>query len=125
IEEKIEKKYQAIMEEEVEKLVDKLDLYASEEVANFINEHKFDVTNEAKAKLFDSLFEGLKSLFVEHNVTIESEQVNLLENTIEDRNALKKAYDRLARENKELRETVENAEIKETLSTYTEGMSDL
>ena len=71
------------MTEEVEKiqteLAEKVDDYLSYAAESWMKENSLQIEHGIKTEMAESFFNGLKSLFVEHNFTVPEEKFNLLD----------------------------------------------
>lgn len=79
----IVEKADAYLAEQVEEIKEeqsgKVNEYLSYVVENWLTENKLAVETGLKAQLFDSLLGEMKNLFIEHNVTVPEDSVDVVE----------------------------------------------
>ena len=79
----IEAAAQAALDEAVseieEDLMEKADDYVGYVVSEWLEENKLAVESALKLEIHEGFFEGLKALFLEHNITIPTEKLDILE----------------------------------------------
>lgn len=99
------------------KLYEDAEKYFSHITSEWMNENKQAVDNEIKANLFESLLGGMKELFVEHNVTVPTESVDVvaeLEQELEEsQTELKSLFDAKTSVDQELKAIKREAAISE------------
>ena len=75
--------FEETLTEEVEKiqteLAEKVDDYLSYAAESWMKENSLQIEHGIKTEMAESFFNGLKSLFVEHNFTVPEEKFNLLD----------------------------------------------
>jgi len=109
IEEEFEDKFNILVEEYKEELTEKVDEYLSYAVEQWVVENKITLENGLKLEIFENFFTGLKSLFVENNVSIPDEEVSLV-------GELQSKVDQLeARVNEEIEKNISLSKVNEEL----------
>lgn len=78
----MESAFAEVLEEEVDAiktdLAEKIDSYLSYVATNWLEENKLAVDSGIKAEIGESIIQGLKGLFQEHNIDVSEEKVDLL-----------------------------------------------
>ncbi len=77
-EEKVEEEKEKAKEEAREELKEAASKYFDHIAAEWMAENQLAVDRGIKAELFESMFSGMKELFVEHNVVIPEESVDVV-----------------------------------------------
>lgn len=77
-EEEVEKNKEKAEEEAEKKISESASKFLDYIAEEWMKENQIAVDRGIKAELFDSMFEGLKELFVEHNVTLPNESVDVV-----------------------------------------------
>lgn len=107
-----------------EEYATKLDEYADYVVTKFLDENKLAIENGVKANLFDSLMEGMKNVFAEHNITLDDESVDVVE---ELESSLSETEQELANSKKEiiaLRKQVTEAAKEKSIAEATKDLTE-
>ena len=80
--------FEATLTEEVEsiktELAEKVDDYLSYAAQKWMEENALQVEHGIKNEIAESFFSGLKSLFIEHNMSVPEEKFNLLDGMVEE-----------------------------------------
>jgi hypothetical protein len=80
--------FESTLTEEVEKiqteLAEKVDDYLTYAADTWMKENSLQIEHGIKTEMAESFFNGLKSLFVEHNFTVPEEKFNLLDGMVEE-----------------------------------------
>lgn len=81
----MEAAFAEVLEEEIAtvktELAEKVDSYLSYVATNWLDENKLAVDSGIKAEIGESIIQGLRSLFQEHNIDVSEEKVDLLGET--------------------------------------------
>lgn len=88
IQEEMEKEYEQKLNEAKEELSKNIDGYLSESVLTWANENKVPLVHSFKADLAESFIDGLRQLFVEHNVVVPEESEDALNIALEENEKL-------------------------------------
>tara|TARA_B100001057_G_scaffold440239_1_gene474002 strand:- start:1533 stop:2564 length:1032 start_codon:yes stop_codon:yes gene_type:complete len=82
----LQEAFEESLTEEVEKikteLAEKVDDYLSYAAENWMKENTLQVEHGIKTEMSESFFNGLKSLFLEHNFSVPEEKFNLLDGMV-------------------------------------------
>lgn len=119
ITEQIEDKYQ----EREEALVEQTQTYIDDFLREWKEQNKLAIDNSLKAKLFDSIFESLSNVFVEHNLNVPTEQVDVYEELQQECDELQNKVDSLMKENKKLVEDSIELKVKELIKESTKNLT--
>lgn len=124
----VEEKVAKETEEKEKKLDEKADQFFSHLAKEWLVENKVEVDKSIKSDLFESMFVGLKGLFVEHNVTLPAESVDIVaemeEELAESKIESSKLFDSLTEKTKELSDTKREYAIKEATANLTESQKE-
>jgi hypothetical protein len=110
---RIEKEYEAKLDEQTElavaDLVEKVDSYLDYVVEQWMTENELAIEKGIRSEIAESFIDGLRGLFVEHNINIPEEDVDVIaditEQLEETEAALNEAMDRQIKLRKELHES--------------------
>jgi len=123
IEEK-DAEYKQYVEKQLEETVDKLDEYLDYVVSEWYEENKIAIESGTKLELAESLFSGLKVLFVEHNIDVPDEKVDVVSGLEE---SLKEANDKLNEQielNASMHKSIKEFKRAAIISEACKGMID-
>lgn len=129
---KIVERAEEMLQEEVQKVNEQFDKSLVEAVDSFLvavaedwlNENELAIENFVKANLFESLMGNLKTTFIEHNVAIPEEQIDILEElTLEEQEARQMANDLFA-QNKALKEELMEIKRDGLIGSLAVGMTE-
>lgn len=127
-EEEVEKNKEEAEEKAEKKLEETASKYFDYLAEEWLKENTIAVDKGIKADLFESMFSGLKDLFVEHNVTIPEESVDVVAELEEALAEEQETTARLFAERNELSESVSNMKrdqmIKEAVQSLSESQKD-
>lgn len=87
----------------------KIDLYLNHLVESFMEENKLTVVNSLKVTMFDSLVEGLKTMFVENNIECPDEKTNIVESLEEELESVEAKFEA---------QLTETADLKSQLKSF-------
>lgn len=107
IETQLQEELEEAIEEITEELVENLDAYLDYVVSEWMEENSLAIESGIKVEMAESLMDGLRELFAEHNIDIEEDTVDVVA-------ALEEQVDELAAE---LNDTInENIELSKEVS---------
>jgi hypothetical protein len=128
IKEELETKLESELDESIETrmkdIVENVDKYLDYVVGEWMEENKIAVEAGIKVEMAESLMNGLKDLFTEHNVSIDEETFDVvaeLETQVSD---LEEKSNALVNENIELAKTISSIKAEKVFEEMTEGLSD-
>lgn len=120
ITEQIEDKYQ----EREKALVEQTQTYIDDFLREWKEQNKLAIDNSLKAKLFDSMFESLSNVFVEHNLNVPTEQVDVYEELQQECDELQTKLDSLMKENKRLTVEAQESKVKDIIKEVTKNLTE-
>lgn len=120
ITEQIEAKYQ----EREEALTEVTQTYIDDFLREWKEQNKLAIDNSLKAKLFDSIFESLSNVFVEHNLNVPTEQVDVYEELQQECDELQTKLDSLMKENKRLTVEAQESKVKDIIKEVTKNLTE-
>ena len=120
ITEQIEDKYQ----EREKALVEQTQTYIDDFLREWKEQNKLAIDNSLKAKLFDSMFESLSNVFVEHNLNVPTEQVDVYEELQQECDELQTKLDSLIKENKRLTVEAQESKVKDIIKEVTKNLTE-
>lgn len=127
IAESLEQEFQTKLEESVseamEEIVENLDNYLDYIVSEWMEENAVAIESGIKVQMAESLMDGLKELFYEHNVQIDEETVDVVADLEEEIAALKEEVNRAINANIELSETVEALQAEKIFEELSEDLT--
>lgn len=94
------------VQEEMGELTETLNMYLEHVSKHWLEENKIAVSNNIKIDMFESLMVGMKDLFVDHNVVIPEEAVNVVEELEAEIAEAREELNVAIQENKNLQESV-------------------
>lgn len=104
-------------------VVEKLDDYLDYVVEEWLEENKLSVESGIKVEMAESLMDGLKTLFTEHNVDVNDETVNVVEELESEIESLKTKMNANINENVKLNSELDKLKAEKIFSEITEGMT--
>lgn len=122
IEEEFEDRLNEAREDFVTKSTERLDSYLDYFATQFMEDNRVAVEGGIRQELAESFLEGIRDLFVEHNVTIETDKLDVvaaLEAKVTD---LTEQLNNQVDENARVAAEIEAREISNVVNTVSEGM---
>lgn len=123
LKEEYEHKLQSELKESRDSLEESIDSYLSHIAETWLQENRIAVRSGIKESMFDSLMSSMKTIFVEHNVSVPDEEVDVvseLEEQLTEANQmvadLIKTKESLTEESNKLKKSVIIAEMTENLT---------
>lgn len=110
--------------EKLDTITENVDKYLDYVVSEWMSENEIAIESGIKVEMAESLMSGLKNLFVEHNVSVSEESVdvvNTLETTVSELEG--KAND-LVNENIELQKEIQTFKAEQKFDELSEGLSE-
>lgn len=127
-EQEVEKGKEEAEEKAEEKLKESASKFFDYLASEWLQENQIAVDKGIKADLFESMFSGLKELFVEHNVTLPAESVDVVaeleEALAEEQETTAKLFTERAELAAEISGIKRDQMIKESTSELTEAQKD-
>jgi hypothetical protein len=123
LEEKFETQLEESIEEVMEEIVENLDSYLDYVVGEWMEENELAVETGIKVEMAESLMNGLKELFTEHNIDIDEETIDVVAELEEQIESLQAKVNKTINENIELSHTVLALEAEKVFEEMTEGLT--
>ena len=118
----------AAIAEELEELQEKIDTYATAVAQEWLKENELAVETGIKQNISESFFNGLRDLMVEHNVTIQEDEIDVVAALSEEVEELKGKLEESLNETFELRletqKSSRDAIINEQIADLTESQQE-
>ena len=128
IKEALEQNLEAELSEAVEtrmgEIVENVDKYLDYVVSEWTKENEIAIESGIKVEMAESLMGGLRSLFTEHNITVEEETVDVI-STLETKvSDLEVSANELVSENIDLQREISSFKAGKIFDGLSEGLSD-
>jgi hypothetical protein len=128
IKEALEQNLEAELSEAVEtrmgEIVENVDKYLDYVVTEWTKENEIAIESGIKVEMAESLMGGLRSLFTEHNITVEEETVDVI-STLETKvSELEVSANELVSENIDLQREISSFKAGKIFDGLSEGLSD-
>lgn len=104
-----------------EKLSDFIDLFAEQ----YMKENELAIDNGIKAEVAESLLDGMKDLFFEHNIEIPAEKVDIVESLTTEVQELQDKLNKQMSENVDLTKKLYQSEKEDVLESVLDGVDDV
>ena len=123
LEEQFEKQLEESIEETMDEIVENLDSYLDYVVGEWMEENELAVETGIKVEMAESLMEGLKELFTEHNIDVDEETIDVVAGLEEQIEELQSQVNKTINENIELSQAVLGLEAEKVFEEMTEGLT--
>ena len=128
IKEELEQSLETELSEAVEtrmgEIVENVDKYLDYVVSEWTKENEIAIESGIKVEMAESLMGGLRSLFTEHNITVEEESVDVI-STLETKvSDLEVSANDLVSENIDLQREISSFKAEKVFDELSEGLSD-
>lgn len=110
-------------EEKHQTLTESTALYLDEFLKEWSEKNKIAIDNSIKARLFDSIFESLSNVFVEHNLNVPTEEVHVMDELQEEVQELQTKVDSLLKERKSLEVQLKEQKLSQLIKELTENLT--
>lgn len=124
IAEKSEELVESKVQEEIGELTETLNMYLDQFGKHWLEENKQAVSNTIKVDMFESLMVGMKDLFVDHNVIIPEEAVNVVEELEAEIAEAREELNVAMQENKNLQESFNNVKRDTVVESAIAGLAE-
>lgn len=121
---KLEEAIQKVTEEYQASLNESIDDYLLAVGTTWLEENKLAVGNTVKADLFGSIMESLKTTFIEHNVSIPEDQIDILEEITLEEKETRETANKLFKENQALQEELMTIKRDALIGSLSVGMTE-
>ena len=120
---KLEEEFNQALTESINEMTDNLDGYLDYIVSQWTEENKLAIDSGIKVEMAESLLEGLKELFQEHNVEISEDKVDLVAELEEELVQANETANRTISDLLKLEEKVNDMEAEKVFLENTSGLS--
>lgn len=124
LEERLESELSEAVESKMEEIVENVDKYLDYVVSEWMEENTLAVEAGIKVEMAESLMNGLKDLFSEHNMEIEEETFDAVSSLEEKVYDLEESANELVSENIELQREIAAMKAERVFEEMTEGLSE-
>ena len=125
--EEMEAKLQEELEESIdsitEELVENLDAYLDYVVSEWMEENALAIETGVKVEMAESLMDGLRTLFAEHNIDIDEETVDVVAGLEEQVEELQNVANQAINENLELAKQIAFLKSEQIFAEVAEGLT--
>lgn len=111
------------IEEAMEEIAENLDSYLDYVVNEWLQENEVGIETGIKVQMAESLMEGLKELFTEHNIEIDEDTIDVVAGLEEEIAELRGEINKTINENIKLSNTVLSLEAEKVFEEMTEGLT--
>lgn len=111
------------IEEAMDDIVENLDSYLDYVVNEWLQENEVAIETGIKVQMAESLMEGLKELFTEHNIEVDEDTIDVVAGLEEEIAELKGEFNKTIDENIELSKAVLSLEAEKVFEEMTEGLT--
>lgn len=119
----LEEEMQESVDSAVEKIVENLDSYLDYVVEEWMKENELAIETGIKVEMAESLMDGLKTLFEEHNIDVTDETIDVVAGLEEEVEQLKDIANTAINENVELQKQVASLEAGKVFDEMTEDLT--
>tara|TARA_R110002153_G_scaffold4679_9_gene22018 strand:+ start:1793 stop:2752 length:960 start_codon:yes stop_codon:yes gene_type:complete len=119
----LEESMQEALEESVEGMLENLDSYLDYVVEEWMTENEVAIEAGIKVEMAESLMDGLKGLFEEHNINVEEETLDVVAELEEEIETLKADANKAIVENVELKKARDASTASAVFAEMTEGLT--
>ena len=110
--------------EKLDTVTENVDKYLDYVVNEWMSENEIAIESGIKVEMAESLMSGLKNLFVEHNVSVSEETVDVVENLETTVSELEGKANDLVNENIELQKEIATFKADQKFDEISEGLSE-
>ena len=110
--------------EKLETITTNVDKYLDYVVSEWMSENEIAIESGIKVEMAESLMSGLKNLFVEHNVSVDEESVDVVANLETTVSELEGKANDLVNENIELQKEIQTFKAEQKFDELAEGLSE-
>jgi hypothetical protein len=121
--ERLETEMNQSIEEGVNGVVDNLDSYLDYVVEEWMKENELAIEAGIKVEMAESLMDGLKGLFEEHNIEVDEDTVDVVKGLEEEIEALKSTANEKITENVELQKHLASLKAERVFEEMTEDLT--
>ena len=119
----LETSMQTALDESVEQMLENLDSYLDYVVEEWMSENEIAIEAGIKVEMAESLMDGLKGLFEEHNIDVDEETLDVVAGLEEEIETLKADANKAIVENVELKKAADAQTAAGVFAEMTEGLT--
>lgn len=123
LEEEFEEKLTESLNEAMDELVENLDSYLDYIVKEWMEENEVAIESGIKVEMAESLMDGLKTLFSEHNIDVDDDKIDVISGLEEEAEELKTIVNDTINENIDLKKEVACLKAGQEFNRVTEGLT--
>jgi hypothetical protein len=123
LEEQFEQRLTESVNEAMEEIVENLDSYLDYVVAEWMEENEVAIEAGIKVEMAESLMDGLRELFTEHNLDVDEETLDVVTGLEEEMNELQTRANEVINENIELAREVAALRADRAFAEVAEGLT--
>lgn len=123
LEEQFEERLEEELEGAVNELVEKIDDYLDYAVSHYVEENALAIEAGIQVEVAESFMDGLKTLFVEHNVDIDDEKIDVVSTMAEEIEELEAKLNEAIEENIGLSEDIKKHAASEAFAEVAENLT--
>lgn len=123
LEEDFQNQLDESIEEAMEEVVENLDLYLDYVITEWLQDNEVAIETGIKVQMAESLMEGLKNLFDEHNIDIDEDTIDVVAGLEEEIEQLRAEVNKTINENIELSSVVLSLEAEKIFEETTSGLT--
>lgn len=112
------------VEEEISELNESVNTYFDHLVTEWKEDNKVALENGMKVDIFESLMGSLKAVFVEHNIEVPTESVNVVSELEAELAESTSEMDKLVRNNRALSEELDSLKMKDVVKESTAALTE-
>jgi DNA mismatch repair ATPase MutL len=124
----LEEEFTAKLDEQVELVVsdltEKVDTYLDYVVEQWMEDNKIAIERGIRAEIAESFIDGLRDLFIEHNINLPEEETDVLADMAEALEETEANLNEAINESIELRQALEGLKAEKILESYSNGLTD-
>lgn len=105
-------------------LSEKVEKFMDFTATKWMEENTVAIESGIKVEIAESLLEGLKSMFVEHNVVVDEQTVDTIQEISDELDSERKKFTGAVLENADLKKQIVELHNKMAFDTVTEGLAD-
>jgi hypothetical protein len=123
VEADLKEQFETALNESLDEITENLDSYLDYVVQEWMKENEVAIESGIKVEMAESLMDGLKELFYEHNVSIDEATIDVVAELEEEVAAAKEAANRAINESIAVTEELRVLRAEKVFATMTEGLS--
>lgn len=123
LEENLQEEFNTVLQESIDEIVENLDGYLDYVIAEWMEENALQVESGIKVEMAESLMDGLRTLFSEHNIDIDEETVDVVSGLEEELEEITETANKAINELLALEEELQAIKAERVFESMVEGLS--